>query len=185
MNFRALDPSFGSVVRRLRPRAPGISPAVAAIPDRIELLIRPHLDIVRKALGPDVEDGILPFADFRTPAGFPSPAADFQVDRVDLQERLELDRPYVFMARISGMSMTGVGIDDGDLIVINRKLTPRHGQIVVALIDNELTCKTLYQHDGILKLVAAHPDYPDILPRDGQEWTVWGVVTSCIKSFSV
>jgi DNA polymerase V len=52
---------------------------------------------------------------------------------------------------------------------------------VVAVIDNEMTCKTLYQRDGVVKLQAAHPDYPDIVPREGQTWMVWGVVTAAIK----
>lgn len=140
--------------------------------------------VLLDALGPGTS-AAMPLVGFKAPAGFPSPSADFQVDRVDLQERLELDKPYVFLARVSGSSMTGLGIDDGDLIVVNRNLAPRHGQIVVAVIDNELTCKTLYQMDGVVKLLAANPDYPDILPKEGQEWSVWGVVTSCVKSFPV
>ena len=125
----------------------------------------------------------LPLVSLRTPAGFASPAADFECDRVDLLQHLELDQPYVFMARVRGQSMSGRGIDDGDLLVINRKISPRHGHIVVALIDNELTCKTLHQQGGALKLVAANPDYPDIVAREGQDLLLWGVVTSCIKSF--
>lgn len=127
----------------------------------------------------------LPLVGFKTPAGFPSPAADFQVERLDLGEKLELERPYVFMGRVSGSSMTGRGIDNGDLIVINRKITPRHGQVVVAVIDNELTCKTLYKLHGIVKLLSANPEYPDIVPGDAQELTVWGVVTSVIKELPV
>jgi len=127
----------------------------------------------------------MPMVDFKTPAGFPSPAADFQVERLDLSQRLELDRPYVFMGRVSGDSMTGRGIDNGDLIVINRKVTPTHGHVVVAVIDNELTCKTLYRLHGVVKLLAANPQYPDIVPGDGQEIQVWGVVTSVVKTLLV
>jgi len=125
----------------------------------------------------------LALVSLRAPAGFASPAADFDCDRVDLLQHLELDQPYVFMARVRGQSMSGRGIDDGDLLVINRKISPRHGHIVVALIDNELTCKTLHQQGGALKLVAANPDFPDIVAREGQDLLLWGVVTSCIKSF--
>lgn len=127
----------------------------------------------------------LPLVGFKTPAGFPSPAADFQVERLDLGEKLELERPYVFMGRVSGNSMTGRGIENGDLIVINRKITPRHGQVVVAVIDNELTCKTLYKLRGIVKLLSANPEYPDIVPGNAQEITIWGVVTSVIKEMPV
>ncbi|WP_082007548.1 LexA family protein [Tepidimonas taiwanensis] len=137
---------------------------------------------LRLALGPS-SLLTLPPVSLKTPAGFPSPAADFECDRVDLLERLELDKPYVFMTRVRGQSMTGRGIDDGDLIVINRKVTPRHGHIVVAVLDNELTCKTLHREGDRVRLVAANPDFPDIVPKDGQELVIWGVVTSCIKSF--
>lgn len=125
----------------------------------------------------------LPLVSLKTPAGFPSPAADVECDRVDLLERLELNQPYVFMARVRGQSMTGRGIDDGDLIVINRKMEPRHGCIVVAVLDNELTCKTLHRVGDRVRLVAANPDFPDIVPKDGQELVIWGVVTSCVKTF--
>ena len=140
------------------------------------------LDRLRSALGPGAGFE-MPLVSLRTPAGFPSPAADFECDRVDLLERLEVDQPYVFLSRVRGHSMTGRGIDDGDLLVINRSITPRHGHIVVAVIDGEVTCKTLYAQGSDVRLIAAHPDYPDIVPKDGQEWTVWGVVTSCVKSF--
>ena len=138
--------------------------------------------VLLKALGSHAELN-MPLVSLRTPAGFPSPASDFECDRVDLLERLSLDKPYVFMAKVRGHSMTERGIDDGDLLVINRKITPRHGHIVVAVIDNELTCKTLFCQNEVVKLVAANPDFKDIELRDSQELTIWGVVTSCIKSF--
>jgi DNA polymerase V len=128
---------------------------------------------------------VLPLVDFKTPAGFPSPAADFEVNRVDVTQRLGLDEPHVFMGRVSGHSMTGRGIDTGDLIVVNRLIAPLHGHVVVAVIDNELTCKTLHSLRGTVKLISANPDYPDIVPGDAQEVTVWGVVTAVIKTLSV
>lgn len=127
----------------------------------------------------------LPMVDFKTPAGFPSPAADFEVNRVDVSERLGLDEPHVFMGRVSGHSMTGRGIYSGDLIVVNRLITPLHGHVVVAVIDNEITCKTLYSLNGVVKLLAANAEYPDIVPGDAQEITVWGVVTAVIKTLAV
>ena len=150
--------------------------------NQVSLLTEPPGVLLRAALGPG-SGSSLPLLGFRPAAGFPSPAADFQVDRVDLFERLELDKPYVFLARVTGHSMVGRGIHDSDLIVINRRLVPRHGHVVVAMIDNELTCKTLHQTNGELRLIAANPEFADIVPREGEEWQVWGVVTSCIKSF--
>lgn len=157
-------------------------PSPTPVLDPVTLLAESPSAVLLAALGPG-SCTALPLLGFRPAAGFPSPAADFQVDRVDLFERLELDKPYVFLARVAGHSMVGRGIHDGDLIVINRRLAPRHGHVVVAMIDNELTCKTLHQINGELRLIAASPDFTDIVPREGEEWQVWGVVTSCIKSF--
>ncbi len=127
----------------------------------------------------------MPQADHSTPAGFPSPAADFQIHSVDLVDQMGLNQPTTFIARVRGLSMVGKGIDDGDLLVINRAVTPKHGQTVVAVIDNELTCKTLYQRSGVVKLQAANPDFPDIVPKEGQTLMIWGVVTAVIKKMAV
>jgi len=127
----------------------------------------------------------MPQVEHSTPAGFPSPAADFQVNAVDLVDQMGLNQPTTFIARVRGLSMVGKGIDDGDLLVINRSINPKHGQTVVAVIDNELTCKTLYQRHGQVKLQAANPDFPDIVPKEGQTMTIWGVVTAVIKKMAV
>jgi DNA polymerase V len=138
------------------------------------------IKVLTQTLGPDAS-AVLPFVDYKTPAGFPSPAADFETSPVDLLENLALKDSSTYLARIRGQSMTGKGIDDGDLIVISRKVTPRHGHIVVALVDNELTCKTLYKRTGMVKLQPANPDFADIEIKEGQSLTIWGVVTSIIK----
>lgn len=127
----------------------------------------------------------MPQVEHSTPAGFPSPAADFETNRVDLVEQMGLNQPTTFLARVRGLSMIGKGIDDGDLLVINKAIEAKHGHIVVAVIDNELTCKTLYQRGGEVKLQAANPDFPDIVPKEGQTLTIWGVVTSVIKQMVV
>lgn len=127
----------------------------------------------------------MPQAEHSTPAGFPSPAADFEVNGVDLIEQMGLQQPSTFMARVRGLSMIGKGIDDGDLLVINKSIEPKHGHTVVAVLDNELTCKTLYQRDGVVKLQAANPDFADIVPKEGQTMTIWGVVTAVIKKMVV
>jgi DNA polymerase V len=132
-------------------------------------------------LGPDAS-AVMPFVDYKTPAGFPSPAADFETSPVDLLDNLSLKDSSTYLVRIRGQSMTGKGIDDGDLIVVSRKVTPRHGHVVVALVDNELTCKTLYKRSGVVKLLAANPEFADIEIKEGQTLTIWGVVTSIVKS---
>ena len=148
----------------------------------VEPLEGPARHVLLQALGPKAALE-MPWMLHSTPAGFPSPAADFEVNRVDLAEMLALDEPYCFMTRVRGQSMLNEGIHDGDLVVVNRSLTPKHGDIVVAVVDNELTLKTLYQKDGLTKLVAANPAFPDIVLKDGQTLTVWGVMTACVKLF--
>lgn len=127
----------------------------------------------------------MPQVEHSTPAGFPSPAADFAVNRLDLVEQMGLNLPSTFLAKVRGLSMTGKGIDDGDVLVINKAIEPKHGHTVVAVIDNELTCKTLYRRGGVVKLQAANPDFPDIVPKEHQTMTIWGVVTSVIKKLPV
>jgi len=79
--------------------------------------------------------------------------------------------------------MRDMGIDDGDLLVVDRALRAVHGQNVVAVVDGEFTVKQLHQRAGKMKLKAANPTFPDIVPKDGQTVEIWGVVTSSIKRF--
>jgi DNA polymerase V len=134
-----------------------------------------------QAFGPQAT-WAMPRVEHSTPAGFPSPAADFETQRVDLVDQLGLHLPTTFIVRVRGLSMIGKGIADDDLLVVNRMLEARHGHTVVAVVDNELTCKTLYKRGSTVKLQAANPDYPDIVPQDGQSMTVWGVVVAAIKT---
>jgi len=127
----------------------------------------------------------MPQVEHSTPAGFTSPAAAFETNRDDLVEQMGLNQPTTFLSRVRGLSMVDKGIDDGVLLVINKAIKPRHGHIVIAVIDNELTCKTLYKQGPVVRLGAANPDIPDIVPNEGQTLTIWGVVTSVIKQMSV
>lgn len=111
------------------------------------------------------------------PAGFPSPADDYVEQRISLDEHLIKRRESTFFMRVAGDSMQGLGIFDGDLLVVDRALSPTPGCVVIAVIDGEFTVKQLlYSPNGPI-LRAAHPDYPDthILPE--QDFTIWGVVS--------
>jgi DNA polymerase V len=88
-----------------------------------------------------------------------------------------------FLLRVSGESMRDAGIFDGDMLVVNKAIKPRHGHVVVAVVDGEFTVKHLYQRAGRVKLKAANVTFPDITPKDGQTLEVWGVVTASIKRF--
>lgn len=123
------------------------------------------------------------WVDARVPAGFPSPAEDHQVARLDLIELLSTHPQATYFMRIAGNSMTEAGIFDGDIVVVNRALTPQHGDIVLAVVDNEFTCKRLHQRNGQVRLKSANPAFPDIRFKDGQTLEVWGVVAATLKLF--
>lgn len=125
----------------------------------------------------------LPWVEGTVPAGFPSPAADFAVKRHDLNELLITHPAATFMWQARGLSMVDLGIADGDILVVNRALNPKHGDIVVAEIDGDFTVKQLWRRNGIPQLRAGNATFPPILFRDGQTMTICGVVTATIKRF--
>jgi DNA polymerase V len=118
-------------------------------------------------------------------AGFPSPAEVVGGRRIDLIERLITHPQATYVMRVRGLSMVEAGIFDGDVVVVDRAIKPRSGQIVVAIVDGEFTVKYLWMRAGRLKLKAANPTFPDIVPREGQVIEVWGVVKAALKEFQV
>ena len=111
------------------------------------------------------------------PAGFPSPAADHTRKRIDLNEHLIRNREATFIFRVKGDSMTGIGIYEGDELLVDRSIEAKHGNIVLAVLNNEFTVKRLHRRGGVVKLVAENPIYPPIVVKDGEELVIWGVVT--------
>ena len=122
---------------------------------------------------------------YRVQAGFPSPAEDLGGHRMDLARLLLVHPKATYFLRASGHSMVDAGIFDNDMLVVDRAARPRHKHIVVAVVDDEFTVKTLYQQDGRIWLRAANPRYPGIVPHKGQTIEVWGVVTSSTKQFPI
>ena len=116
-------------------------------------------------------------------AGFPSPAEDLGAQRIDLTTLLVIHTQATYFLKASGHSMVEAGIFDGDIMVVDRAIKPRHGHIVVAVVDGDFTVKRLYQRAGRVKLRAANVTFPEIVPKDGQTIEVWGVVTATIKRF--
>lgn len=113
------------------------------------------------------------------PAGFPSPAEDHYDGPLNLDRHLIRHPAATFVLRVSGLSMIGAGICDGDEILVDRSLKPQDGQIVVAVLHDEFTIKTLRLRPP--RLEPANPDFPTIaLPADGEGFEVWGVVTTVI-----
>ena len=110
-------------------------------------------------------------------AGFPSPAEDYIEGRIDLNEHLIQNRDATFILRVKGWSMIEAGIHDGDELIVNRAAPATHGKVIVAVINGELTVKRLHTRDGVLRLLAANPEFAPIEIREGDELNVWGVVT--------
>jgi DNA polymerase V len=115
-------------------------------------------------------------------AGFGSPGTDATVKRIDLNDALIRHPQATFTMRASGAAMHEAGIDDGDVLLVDRALQPSHGQVVVAVVEGELICRRLWRQGRLNKLQAADPDHADIVPGDGVQLEVWGVVTTVIKS---
>ena len=119
----------------------------------------------------------LPMCAWTVPAGFPSPAADHTRKRIDLNEHLIRNKEATFIFRVKGDSMVGIGIYEGDELLVDRSIEARHGNIVLAVLNSEFTVKRLHRRGGVVKLVAENPLYPPIVLKDGQELLIWGVVT--------
>ncbi len=113
-------------------------------------------------------------------AGFPSPADDYVLTTLDLNEHLVPHKETTFFLRSSGLSMIGAGIYDGDLLVVDRSLTPTHRRIVVAILDGDFTVKRLYKRGGRIRLLSENPDFAPIEIKDGQELCIWGIVTHTV-----
>ena len=118
-------------------------------------------------------------------AGFPSPAEDLGAKRIDILEKLIKHPQATYQMTVRGESMRDAGIFDGDVILIDRAISPRNGHFVVAIVDNEFVYKKYWQRAGQVKLKAANPTYPDIVSKEGQTIEVWGVIMTAFKKFPV
>ncbi|MCW7552870.1 translesion error-prone DNA polymerase V autoproteolytic subunit [Endozoicomonas gorgoniicola] len=136
--------------------------------------------ITPKLLQPPSGKTSFPFYQSPAACGFPSPAADYLEDRLSLDQLLVQHPTATFFARAQGNSMIGAGIHDGDLLIIDRSLTARSGDIVIALLDGELLVKRLKLNNKKAELHSEHPDYPPVRLTAEQELDVWGVVTQVI-----
>jgi len=116
-------------------------------------------------------------------AGFPSPADDFKEVRISLDRELVRNKDATFYARVSGESMIEAGLDDGDLLVIDRSLNPENGKIAVCFLDGEFTVKRIIKKSKKLYLKPENKKYKEIEINDGNELIIWGIVTYVIKKF--
>ncbi|MCX5467403.1 LexA family protein [Acinetobacter nematophilus] len=119
-------------------------------------------------------------------AGFPSPAQDYTEKKIDLNEHLIHNPIATFILKVNSLSMKNAGIEIGDEILIDRSLDAEHGDVVLALINNEFTVKR-FMHKKLstgaydIWLKAENPDFPDIHPHSEEQIMIWGVVTCILK----
>lgn len=117
------------------------------------------------------------------PAGWPSPAEDYIEDSLNLHQLIVRNPPATYFLRALGHSMIGAGINDGDLLVVDRSQPPKSGSIVVAAIDGELTIKRFIKRGSRLFLVPENPEFAEIDITDLEEADIWGVVTYAVHKF--
>ena len=114
------------------------------------------------------------------PAGWPSPAENYVEDSLDLHRLVVRNPPATFFLRVVGHSMVGAGIHNGDLLVVDRSITPISGKVVVAKVDGELTVKRLLKRQGKMVLCPENPDFKEIDLDASEETYIWGVVTHAL-----
>ena len=116
--------------------------------------------------------------------GFPSPARDFTEGTIDLNEEL-IPRPNsTFIVRARGDSMVGSGIYPGDLLIVDRSLSPRNGSIIIAVLDGELSVKGLKLNNDQVTLSSSNPNYSDVIVSEEMDFTIWGVCTNVVHSLT-
>ena len=114
------------------------------------------------------------------PAGFPSPSQDYSDTKIDLTQMLIRDELSTFIVRVSGDSMEGAGIYDGDKLIVDRSIEPRDGHVVVAVVDGEMTVKRLRVTPTGVVLQAENSEYPDVAVAELSDLLIWGVATTCL-----
>lgn len=126
-----------------------------------------------------------PLIQHKISAGFPSPAADYLEKGLDLNAYLVQHKEASFFFEVVGDSMSGIGIIGGDIVLVDRSVTPIHGHIVLAVIDCEYTLKRLHLRHGLIELHPENVAYTPIRLIEGQELQVWGVITAVIRKYRV
>lgn len=131
---------------------------------------------------PDFESELrIPFIKEGVSAGFPSPAADFMENGIDLNKELSENPLATFYIRVNGNSMIDAGINDKDVLVVDRSLEPQNNKIAICFIDGEFTVKRIQLEKDCLYLMPENPNYPPIKVTEENQLIIWGIVTYVIK----
>lgn len=124
----------------------------------------------------------LPLYGSKVAAGFPSPAEDYVVDNLDLNEHLIKHPAATFLVRVTGTSMINAGIHEDDILIVDRSIEPAPGKIVIAAIDGQLTVKRLQKQGNEFVLAPENPNYQPIRVNEEANVYIWGVVSNVIHS---
>jgi DNA polymerase V len=132
---------------------------------------------------PDFESEIkIPFVKEGVSAGFPSPAGDFMEMNIDLNKELSENTLATFYIKVKGNSMIDAGINDKDVLVVDRSLEPQNNKIAICFIDGEFTVKRILVEKDCLYLMPENPNYSPIKVTEENELIIWGIVTYVIKA---
>ena len=131
---------------------------------------------------PDYESELkIPFIKEGVSAGFPSPAADFMETNIDLNKELSENQLATFYIKVKGNSMIDAGINDKDVLVVDRSLEPQNNKIAICFIDGEFTVKRILIEKECLYLMPENASYSPIKITEENQLIIWGIVTYVIK----
>lgn len=133
-----------------------------------------------RAIPADAAATLVQRVDGGVSCGFPSPSQDYITSEIDLNEHLMPHRASTYIVRADGHSMQGVGIYDGDELIVDRGLRASDGSVAVVSLDGELTVKRIRRRGAGVILTAENPDYPPIEIPELADLRVWGIVTRCL-----
>ena len=150
--------------------------------DRV-VLTSDHLQLPIRKLNPLPTLVDLPLFGSKIPAGFPSPADDHLEATIDLNRQFVRHQAATFFVRVKGFSMIKAGIQDGDLLIVDRSLEAQSGSIVIAVVNGDLTLKRLLIEGTEVWLMPENPEFQPLQMTDSMELHVWGVVAHVIHSF--
>ncbi|MDD3807559.1 MAG: translesion error-prone DNA polymerase V autoproteolytic subunit [Candidatus Marinimicrobia bacterium] len=122
----------------------------------------------------------LPFYESAVEAGFPSPADDYIELTLDLNKHLIRNPSATFYVRVRGHSMVNAGIYDGDMLIVDRSLDPKDGDVAVCVLNGEFTVKRLKKNGGQIVLVPENPEFPEMVITKDDDFRIWGIVSYVI-----
>ena len=123
----------------------------------------------------------IPFMFLHAQAGFPSPATDWVERDLNIADVLVPHAASTYIVRVAGDSMNGIGIFDGDLLVVDKALEAAHGSLIIAVLEGVFVLKRLEVRGDEMWLSSEHPAYPPLFVAQDRESVIWGVVTFVIK----